>query len=177
MLHLPRPWPSGEYPVKYGNCYLCSANKYKRVFLEFTSGSSEPSSGETLTGATSSASGVMADTKMYLYSGSWAGGDAAGCFELKNFSACDSYNRWGSDSENLNSTASNNVMTLKGYGHVKVYAMQYPDDALVEIDTGKYAGKKLCVAHAAAYMKRQSMDDAEIDLEEDEREGSPDLED
>jgi len=173
----------GDFGDRFDTCYLCQNNKYKRVFIEFTSGSEEPSEDNTLTGATSGASatvaqvGSTATVNVHLYSGTWAGGDAAGHLELKSYASsdADSYNRWGTENENLNSTATNNVMTLSGYGHTKVYALLYPEDSLVDIDSGKYAGRKLCVAHANAFLPRQAMDDVELDLTEDEREGGDDL--
>jgi len=164
----PKPHKSGS---KYDSCYLCSPNKYHRVTLEFTSGSVEPEEDETLTGAESSDTGIVVSVQ--LYTGSWAGGDATGQIELSGCTGISDiqYLLWGTEDEVINgSVGGDNILTLDGYGHRKTYGMLYPDELLVEIDTGKYAGRKLCIWHANAFLKRQALDDAEIDLSEDLRE-------
>jgi len=175
ILRLRGQWPKsfGKHQ-KYDTCYLCSANKYKRAQFSFTSGSTEPEEDETLTGATSADTGVVTTVK--LLKGTWAGGDAVGYVEMKTLTGTDTLSRWGSEDENVNgSVGGNNILTLDGYGHVKIYGLLYPDSLLVDYDGESYAGKKLCVWHAQAASGRDALDEAEIDITEDDREEGPDL--
>lgn len=73
--------------------------------LDFTSGSEEPSVGDTLSGATSSATAVV--QQVILTSGTWAGGDAAGRVIVNGQSGT-------FQSENLDNddTTTANVMTI-----------------------------------------------------------------
>ena len=60
---------------KWYECAACGpARLYVRLL--FTSGSVEPTLGETLTGAGSGCTGIV--DRVHLYSGSYAGGDAVG---------------------------------------------------------------------------------------------------
>lgn len=74
-----------------------------RWTLTFTSGSREPVAGETVTGATSSATGFV--ESVTLTSGTWSGGDAAGTIKIRRKSGTFS-------AENLNIGAETNVASV-----------------------------------------------------------------
>lgn len=71
------------------------------VVIPFTSGSMEPTIGETITGATSAETGIL--EAVYLASGSWGGGDAAGNLYIRQPSAADTFG-----AENLDGSISGN---------------------------------------------------------------------
>lgn len=119
------------------------------VAIPFNSGSTEPSVGDTLSGATSGETGdVLA---VYLASGTWAGGDAAGYLILTNLS--DDFNT----SENIdNDTASAaNVATTNG---TTLHTHEIFEGASV---TGQISGATATVGRIIVQAGDWSTEDAE----------------
>lgn len=92
------------------NLWKSSASGWTQVSLgrevAFTSGGpTEPVEGQTVTGATSTATGVIG--RVIVTSGTWAGGDAAGRLILKSQTGA-------FQSENINIGASLDVLTVAG---------------------------------------------------------------
>lgn len=150
---------------KWDYCVWCGPQSIRSI-LHFDSGSSEPTVGETVTGATSGDTGVLAEVN--LVTGSWAGGDAAGVFVLNTLTGssindkCNAY--VFSDDENLNgSTTGNNFATANGAGSVTRTGIMYPESDLVF-----YRGKNYCRPHFEWRYKTEFIDDQKLkDLEGD----------
>jgi len=133
-----------KYPVaprrgeKWDECVWCGA-KYKWVEVFFDSGSVEPTADETITGDTSEATGVVVEDSLVLFSGSWAGGDAAGVLMLSTPTGIDfDSGDWGEDNETVTGgTGGANMFTLNTAGVRKMFGKLYPESELIERD-GKY---------------------------------------
>jgi len=160
-----------EYPDVLGEkwyaCVKCGA-AYKMAEVWFDSGSTAPTADETFTGATSGDTGVVVDYQ--LYSGTFAGGDAAGVVTLKTLtgSSTDSdtlVETIFQDDENLNgSTAGDNCMTVKGTPQVMKYGRLYP-----ESQTAIFRGKRYCSAHYRWHVNHILMDEAKITIDDGDR--------
>jgi hypothetical protein len=149
---------------KWRACRLCIA-KWKTAELKFDSGSTVPVVGETLTGATSSDTGVVIEIETLL-SGTWAGGDAAGYLTMDTISQDDSEQlSIFTDNENINgSTGGSNILTADGQGNVKIWALMYPKRLTV-----KYEGQYLCVWHYHYRARMKELDRERLIIREDER--------
>ena len=100
---------SGEQPMTGGEIWR----------LDYTSGSTEFTVGETLTGATGGATGIVVEYA--LLSGTWGGGDAAGYVWLKQKSGT-------FEAENLNgSIAGADCATIAGAGSGAVFDIAYSE--------------------------------------------------
>lgn len=124
-------------------CRVCGSREFKGI-VYFDSGSVAPAVAETVTGATTGDTGVI--EKVYLRSGTYAGGDAAGCLELTSPTGYELEN-WTmfQDNENLNgSTSGANFATVNHVGSVVVNGVLYPLGDLVE-----YRGNYYCKPHFA----------------------------
>lgn len=77
------------------------------VTLDFTSGSTEPSEGDTISGNTSSATATV--ERVVLQSGSWGAGDAAGYLVMSGQSGT-----FGSETIDNDTTSDVDVMTIAG---------------------------------------------------------------
>jgi hypothetical protein len=146
---------------RYYECYICGPQKYWAV-IHFDSGSVAPTVGETVTGATTSDTGVI-DT-VTLSSGTYAGGDAVGVIVL---SSVNGYNRDTllvfQDNEALNgSTSVADFATVNGTTGVTRNGRLYPEWATVEYD-----GRRYCNAHFPWRYKREWEDDSKIDIQEE----------
>ena len=166
MIELPDPNPTGlNTGEAYYACSKCGpAYKYAEVW--FDSGSTAPTAGETLTGATSTDTGVVVDYQ--LYSGTFAGGDAEGVVTLKTLTGVsrDSdtlVETVFQDNENLNGdTAGDNCMTVDGTPQVQKYGRLYPESEIVE-----FRGVKLCKAHFNWRWDHKLADETQLIIDED----------
>jgi len=81
------PWP-GKNHEKWKTCFSCSV-EYRTCELKYDSGgTTEPTVGETFTGATSGDTGVVTEVEDPI-TGTWAGGDAAGFITLDTLTGYD----------------------------------------------------------------------------------------
>ena len=147
----------------YYECHICGPQAYYAV-IHFDSGSVAPTVGETVTGATTSDTGVI-DT-VTLSSGTYAGGDAIGVIVLKSVTG---YNTDTllifQDNEVLNgSTSGNDFATVNGRTGVTRNGRLYPEWATVEYD-----GRRYCKDHFPWQYKREWEDDSKLDIKETER--------
>jgi len=151
MIRPKSDWPK-KLDSKWKSCYWCDP-KWFRAVLQFDSGSVEPTEDETLTGATSGDSGVVTDS--YLYSGTYAGGDAVGWVEMSTLSGQDAeQGTIFQDDENINgSTGGSNMLTANGVGAYQQYGIIYPDKDMI-----KYRGRWYCRWHFDWYNKRAVWD-------------------
>jgi hypothetical protein len=166
MIHPKVPPLSPPLGVGRGSCNFCGSF-YHEVELKFDSGSVAPTVGETITGATSTDTGVVDDVE--LLSGSYAGGDAAGILTLSSPTGCGAdittttkhdYGLWGTDNEALNgSTGGADMMTLNGNGHRKSYGRLWPENQLIFRD-----GKYWCPEHYKFRYSKQDRLDATFDI-------------
>jgi len=156
-----------HYPVvmgqKWKECRMCGGVT-QWVTLTFDSGSGEPTEDETLTGATSAATGVVEE--VILLTGSWAGGDAAGYVELSSPTGIDAETMQAfSDNELINgSTAGDNCMTADGDGNVKNTGILHPKGNMVFKNGGWY-----CKWHYAMKYGDERLDEYRPDLSENNR--------
>lgn len=155
------PPDAGE---KWDVCCLCGSLRY-RALVHFDSGSVTPTSGETITGATSGNTGVL--TNYTKTSGTVAGGDAAGILEMSSPTGYSSTHlEVFEDNENLNGSVSGaNFATANGNGAVQISGRLIPDGGLVT-----YRGKKYCSAHFAFKFRREWQDDVKMPTDEGDRE-------
>lgn len=156
-------WPKVEATGEpYRSCRMCGA-KVTRVELKFGLGSVAPTVGETLTGGTSGATGVVEEIE--LMSGTYAGGDASGYIMLTSPTGIDddtglSY----SAGESINgSTGGVGMMTATYAGLRKVYGRMWPESALVQVDGGYY-----CRYHHDFKYGPIRRDEARIDIQEED---------
>lgn len=149
---------------KWDECVLCGSRLY-RALVHFDSGSVAPTVGETVTGATSTDTGVIANVT--LISGTYAGGDATGVIEMTSPTGYDSIQLdIFTDNENLNgSTSGANFATVNKTGTVQVWGRLIPDGEIIE-----YRGKNYCRPHFMFKFENEWKDDAEIDRSEGDRE-------
>lgn len=126
---------------EWRECVVCGTRSYIGI-VYFDSGSVAPTVGETITGATSGNTGVIGT--VWLRSGSYAGGDAAGVIELSSPTGYERENyTMFSDNELLNgSTSGSNMSTVNGTGSVSINGVLYPQKDMVE-----YKGKYYCQPH------------------------------
>ena len=121
----------------WDTCDFCGS-KHIQVDIKFNSGATEPTIGETITGASSGATCVLVSVS--LVSGSYTGpghvGDVVGWLKYSAPSAWDFDTlRWGTSGENLNgSTSGNSFAVLDEYGEIKKYGILYPRSELIERD-------------------------------------------
>jgi len=171
MIHprFPRNTDRGE---RWYTCEICGTD-HRTVELLFISGSTEPSVGDVLTGATSGHSGTV--VKVYLFTGTWAGGDAEGLVEFSSPSGLRSQTADTnpftaftlSELINNTTTSASNVMschaTVLGAG--KQYGRFHPESNIV-----RYRGKDYCREHLNFRFRREWDEEEKIDIKEDNRE-------
>jgi hypothetical protein len=124
-----------------------------------------PTTGETITGATSTDTCVVEGYT--LISGTFAGGDAVGIIEGNTPTGYDTINlEIFSNDENLNgSTSGANFATANSKGAVQISGRLTPDSDMVV-----YKGKKYCTSHFRFKFRREWEDDARIESGEGDRE-------
>jgi len=153
-------------------CEICGT-AHRTVEMFFQSGSEEPSVGDVLEGAASGHSGTV--VKVYLSTGTWAGGDAEGIIELSSPSGLRSQTADTnpftaftlSETINNTTTVASNVMSCHAtaLGQGKQYGRFHPEGDII-----KYRGKKYCKYHFNFRFKREWEEDERIDIKEDNRE-------
>ena len=147
--------------AKWDVCVLCGSKRVK-VLVHFDSGSVAPTTGETITGATSTDTFVVEG--YHLISGTFAAGDAVGVIEGKTPTGYDDINlEIFQNDENLNgSTSGANFATVNKIGAVQISGRLIPDSEMIE-----YKGKKYCSAHFRFTFNKEWADDAEIDTKKE----------
>ena len=141
------------------SCRLCEASKSTQAEIKFDQGTVEPAEDDTLTGASSGATGVVDEVE--LVSGTWAGGDAAGFITMTSPTGFDSDNHWGTDGERATTPAGGSVY-LDGDGTIKVYGLLYPESYLIERDGAHY-----CAPHYRMRFGPKDRDEAQFNVGED----------
>jgi hypothetical protein len=163
MIRLIEPDLADDLNQPRRSCHMCGT-EFKRVELPFDSGSTEPTVGETLTGATSGDTGVVVSTK--VYDGTWAGGDAEGYVALSTFTGDDfDTGTIYQDNETITgSTGGANMMTVDGQGAVTKYGRFYRESQLVRRE-----GRYYCTPHYTWRFRNKDYDDIKLDLDENYR--------
>jgi len=161
------PWPTKNHS-SYGVCTLCGP---KRVLYElrFDQGSVAPVAGETLTGANSGHTGVVATqergdgetiTQLFLEGGSWAGGDAVGFVVLESCTGVTEDDEDGifcfEDNEAV-SGDSGATLVADDVAVEKVYMIPWPESMLY-----KYEGKLYCPYHFRFRSRRKEIDKSRL---------------
>jgi len=137
---------------------MCST-QYTNVILKFDSGSVEPVAGETLTGATSAATGTVSEVE--LVSGTWAAGTAAGYGYDDNGNSVDDGGFVFTDNELINgSTGGDDILTADGKGYEVGYGILYPQCDMTKAEDGKW----YCLWHYRMHFDPQWRDEAVIDV-------------
>lgn len=150
--------------LRWYTCEICGTD-HKTVELQFENGSTEPSADDVLTGASSGDSGTVESVD--LWSGSWAGNDAAGIIELSSPSgltgqttSTDTFTAF-TLSENIDNTttAASTVMTChsENLGQGKQYGRFHPEGDVV-----KYRGRTYCHWHFNFRFWREWYDDEDL---------------
>lgn len=163
-----KPRPPSMLPghhEKWKTCVMCSIEDRTCELKYDSGGTTEPSVGETLTGATSGDTGVVTVVQT-LISGTWAGGDAVGYITLDTLTGYDGEQlTMFEDNEAINgSSAGDNCLTANGEGQVNIDGIFYPRSLRI-----KYKGKWMCVWHYRFRIKLEELDKQKIDTREDER--------
>ena len=148
---------------KWDECCLCGSRRY-RAMVHFYSGSVTPTEGETVTGASSGDTGVLA--RYVLVSGTIAGGDGVGILEFTSPTGYDLANlEIFTKDELLNgSTSGDNFATATNKGAIQVSGRLIPEQDLVE-----YRGKKYCRAHFRFTYESEWLDQADVNQDESDR--------
>jgi hypothetical protein len=143
--------------AKWYECVKCGAKRVK-VLVHFDSGSVAPTTGETITGATSTDTFVVEG--YVLTDGTFTGGDAVGVIEGNTPTGYDDINlEVFQNNENLNGSVSGaNFATVNGIGAVQISGRLIPDSDIVE-----YNGKNYCRNHFRFMFEHEWADDARID--------------
>ena len=149
---------------KWYECCLCGTKRIK-VLVHFDSGSVAPTTGETITGATSLDTAVVEGYT--VYSGTVAGGDAAGVIEANTPTGYDSVNlEIFQNDEALNgSTSGNDFATVNKTGAVQISGRLVP-----ESDTIEYGGKRYCRQHFRFKFEQTWKEEMDVGKGEGDRE-------
>lgn len=149
---------------KWDVCCLCGA-LLRRAMVHFKQGTVTPTSGETVTGASSGDTGVL--NRYVLVSGTVAGGDAEGILEFTSPSGYDDGNlEIFTKDESLNGSTSGNAFCVaKNTGAVQISGRLIADGELIE-----YQGKKYCSAHFPFKFRQTWLDEVKMPTDEGDRE-------
>lgn len=152
---------SGE---KWDECVLCGPRLYTSL-LHFDSCSVEPTLGETVTGATSTNTGVV--SKYVKTSGAYTDGDAAGVLFFTSPVGYDAvqYTHFQNNEALNGSTSGNDFATANGAGALQVSGRMIPEHDLI-----KHEGKYYCRPHYRFKFENQWKDEEEVDRSEGDRE-------
>jgi len=159
--------PEEHLGEKFMDCCRCGV-RYKHAEVWFDSGSTEPTVGEVFTGATSGDTGVVVGTE--LYSGSWAGGDAAGVVTLSTLTGVSKDSDtlietvFQNDEEINGATAGDSCMTVDGTPEVKKYGRMYPE-SLITV----FRGQRYCRAHFDSVWRKKLIDEQPFFIDEGDR--------
>lgn len=159
------PWPTKDHRA-YGTCILCSP-KLIQFELRFDQGSVEPVAGETLTGGSSTDTGVVATvtlgstrTELFVESGAWADGDASGFVVLESCTGVtddsDDGRHCFEDNEAV-SGGSGATLVADDVAVEKVYMIPWPKEMLY-----KYEGKFYCPYHYNFRVTKKEIDKAKL---------------
>ncbi len=126
-------YPANEYEhTRYRACHI-HGPLIKQVELRITSGSVEPTVGETVTGATSGDTGVVLG--VHLESGTWAGGDAVATVYINNHTGVDAdTGEWGSGTENINGSTSGSNWGTRFVAPEQSSGRIFPEQEMVFVD-------------------------------------------
>lgn len=158
------PYPNTSFEgARYRECRI-HGPLIKQVELRITSGSVEPTVGETVTGATSGDTGVV--TSVHLESGAWSGttnynitnedlqpldcengdnlvvetssatgGDAVATVYMNNHTGVDSdTGEWGSTTETLNGSTAGTNFGTRYVAPEQVYGRLFAEQEMVNVD-------------------------------------------
>lgn len=150
-------------------CVICGT-PHRTVELQFENGSTEPSVDDVLTGASSTDSGTV--VSVALWTGTWAGNDAAGIIELSSPSGLSSQTAdddpftaftLSEDIDNT-TTAASGVMSCSStaLGQGKQYGRFHPEGGVTE-----YRGKIYCLWHFDYRFEREWREEEYLNVEED----------
>ena len=151
---------------KWKPCRLCGAlSIYAEIF--FDSGSVEPTVDETLTGDTSTHTGVVVNVT--VTDGAWDDDDAEGWVEIDTLTGAD-MEAWTIFQDNETVTGSvggSDMFTVNSplsdqKGFVKVYGILHPKANTVKGDDGHW----YCQEHYQFRQRRKDTDDAKVDAKE-----------
>jgi hypothetical protein len=147
----------------YDTCLICGPEKM-RALIYFDSGSVAPTVGETVTGATTSDTGVI--EHVTLISGTYAGGDATGAIVVTSPTGynSDTLVIFEDDETLTGSTSGSNFATVNGNCGVTRSGRIYRTQDLIE-----YRGNKYCNSHFGFRFRRQWLDEADVNISESER--------
>lgn len=153
----------GEHS-KWKPCRLCTT-KWVTAELKFDSGSTVPTVGETLTGATSGDTGVVTEIETLL-SGAWGDSDATGYLHVDTLVGNDDeqYSIFEDDELINGSTAGSDCLTADGQGNVKIWAVMYPKRLMV-----KEEGHWYCLWHHKFRFSPRFRDREKLVVTEEER--------
>ena len=133
MTDLAESYPNPNFEgARYRECRI-HGPVIKQVELRITSGSVEPTVGETITGATSGDTGVV--TSVHLESGTWAGGDAIATVYMNGHTGIDAdTGEWGSTTETLNGSTSGSDWATRYVAPEQVYGRLFAEQEMVNVD-------------------------------------------
>lgn len=149
---------------RWDECCLCGSRRY-RALVHFKQGAVTPTEGETVTGASSGDTGILA--RYVLISGTAAGGDAVGVMEFTSPTGYDLANlEIFTKEESLNGSTSGNAFCVAmNKGAIQVSGRLIPEQDLVE-----YRGKKYCREHFRFKYSNDWLDEAKVETDENDRE-------
>jgi len=159
------PSMSPGHHEKWKTCYHCDA-RYLTCELKYDAGgTTEPTVGETFTGATSGDTGVVTEVQT-LISGSWTGDNATGYITLDTLTGYDGEQlTMFEDNEAINgTTAGNDCLICDGAGQIHIGGIFYPKRLMV-----KHEGRWYCIWHYRFKTRLENLDKQKIDVREDER--------
>ena len=151
---------------KWKSCRLCgSLYAYAEIF--FDSGSVEPTVDETLTGDTSTHTGVVVNVT--VTDGAWADTDAEGWVEIDTLTGADMEN-WTifQDDETVTgSTGGSDMFTVDSplsdqKGFVKQYGILHPKGNMIKAEDGFF----YCTEHYSFRFDRKHLDAEKVDSKE-----------
>ena len=159
------PSMSPGHHEKWKTCVMCSIEDRTCELKYDSGGTTEPTVGETLTGADSEHTGVVTVVQTPI-SGTWTGGDAAGYITLDTLTGYDGEQlTMFEDDEAINGgTAGANCLTANGAGQVNIDGIFYPKRLMV-----KHEGRWYCIWHYRFKTKQEDLDKQKIDVSERER--------
>jgi hypothetical protein len=145
---------------RYRHCHVCGPVTY-RAIIHFDSGSTAPTVGETVTGATSGHTGIIEFAQ--LTSGTYVGGDAAGVLILTSPTGHNHDSlRIFSEDENLSGSSSgDNFCDVDGTPTVNINGRLHPDWNLIE-----YRGLYYCKEHFEFMFRKEWEDEEKISTDE-----------
>lgn len=164
------PWPTKNHSA-YGTCTLCGP-KLVQFELRFDQGSVAPVAGETLTGGSSGHTGVVAThtispngtdqtvTDLYLETGTWAGGNAAGFIVLNSCTGVtedDEDGRYCFEDNEAITGGSGATLVADDVAVEKVLMIPWPKEMLY-----KYEGKWYCPYHFEFRSRRKEIDKSKL---------------